>query len=74
MPGGGLANLEIFQRFTQSKDLVNICLMAEGTFHQYHQGVATSNIKYFNMANMEYSKIMNVEFAPKEYNKLYFKL
>lgn len=40
--GGGLANLDLFQRALIRHDLVYVVLVGEGTFHQVHGGVSTS--------------------------------
>jgi hypothetical protein len=40
--GGGLTNLDIFQRALTRQDLNYVVLLGEGTFHQVHGGVATS--------------------------------
>ena len=72
LPGGGLANLELFQRFTQNKNLVNICLADEGTFHQYHNGIATSRKIKFKQFNEEYYKIFGQYFNPKDYVRFFY--
>ena len=41
-PGGGLANLDLFQRALMWRDLNYVVLLGEGTFHQVHGGVSTS--------------------------------
>lgn len=41
-PGGGLCNLEIFRRYVNHLGVTAVCLLSEGTFHQFHGGVATS--------------------------------
>jgi hypothetical protein len=40
--GGGLANLDLFQRALISQSLHYVVLIGEGTFHQVHGGVATN--------------------------------
>jgi hypothetical protein len=40
--GGGLTNLDFFQRAVSSKDLEYVMLLGEGTFHQVHGGVASN--------------------------------
>jgi len=40
--GGGLANLDIFQRALSSADMQYVMLLGEGTFHQVHGGVASN--------------------------------
>ena len=41
-PGGGLANLDIFRRVTTQPESTPVVLLGEGTFHQFHGGVATN--------------------------------
>lgn len=41
-PGGGLVNLDIFNRAMERKDITPVMLLGEATFHQYHGGVATN--------------------------------
>ena len=40
--GGGLVNLDLFNRAQLSPDLLPVMLLGEGSFHQYHGGVATN--------------------------------
>jgi len=40
--GGGLVNLEFFQRAIARDDLEYVLLLGEGTFHQFHGGVASN--------------------------------
>lgn len=42
LPGGGLANLDMWRRACLSPDSRVILLLGEGTFHQVHGGVATN--------------------------------
>lgn len=41
-PGGGLVNLDFFQRACQAPGMTPVVLLGEGTFHQVHGGVATN--------------------------------
>lgn len=41
-PGGGIVNLDFFDKATHSKQLTPILLLGEATFHQVHGGVATN--------------------------------
>ena len=41
-PGGGMVNLDFFQRALLNKELDYAVMVGEATFHQYHDGVATS--------------------------------
>ncbi|HZP65089.1 MAG TPA: hypothetical protein VFB32_02160 [Rudaea sp.] len=40
--GGGLVNLDFFQRAAGRRDLEYVLLLGEGTFHQFHGGVASN--------------------------------
>ena len=42
-PGGGLANLDLFQRACQSRGAQLVTLLGEGTFHQIHGGAAANS-------------------------------
>jgi hypothetical protein len=41
-PGGGLVNLDFFDRACRHPGVTPVCLLGEGTFHQVHGGVATN--------------------------------
>jgi hypothetical protein len=41
-PGGGLCNLELFNRVNEASWLQPIMLLGEASFHQFHGGVATN--------------------------------
>jgi hypothetical protein len=41
-PGGGLCNLDFYNRAMQHPALVPVRLLGEGSFHQFHGGVATN--------------------------------
>lgn len=41
-PGGGLCNLDFYNRAMQHPDLAPVRLLGEGSFHQFHGGVATN--------------------------------
>ena len=42
LPGGGLLNQDIFARLCRARDSRFIVLAGEGSFHQFHGGVSTS--------------------------------
>lgn len=42
-PGGGLANLDIWERLCGDPDCAIILLLGEATFHQVHGGIATNS-------------------------------
>jgi len=41
-PGGGLLNLDFFNRAMERPDIKPVMLLGEATFHQFHGGVATN--------------------------------
>ena len=41
-PGGGLANMDFFNRANEDPRLSPVMLLGEATFHQFHGGVATN--------------------------------
>lgn len=41
-PGGGLVNLDFFERAVADPQMLYFCLLGEGTFHQVHGGVVTN--------------------------------
>jgi cephalosporin hydroxylase/GT2 family glycosyltransferase len=42
MPGGGYANLDLFERLAQSPGVTPASILGEGTFHQFHGGTTTN--------------------------------
>ena len=42
MPGGGYANLDIFERLSTSPGVHVVTMVGEGSFHQLHQGTTTN--------------------------------
>jgi hypothetical protein len=41
-PGGGLVNLDFFNRFMEAEGVQAVRLLGEASFHQFHGGVATN--------------------------------
>ncbi len=56
-PGGGLCNLEMFNRYVMRPGARNVCLLSEGTFHQVHGGVTTSGIQTRDELQAEHRRI-----------------
>jgi hypothetical protein len=59
-PGGGLTNLDFFSRALSHKQLDYVVLLGEGTFHQFHGGVAsnaTTESHPWPMFDEEYRRI-----------------
>jgi len=42
MPGGGYANLDLFERLAQTPGVTPASVLGEGTFHQFHGGTTTN--------------------------------
>lgn len=72
LPGGGLANLEIFSRYVCRDGARNVCLLSEGSFHQTHGGVATSGKIKFDAFNVEHRQILGRDYRPPVYDALYY--
>lgn len=66
-PGGGLVNLDFFERAVSDASLEYVMLLGEATFHQFHGGVA-SNAPITNhpypALHEEYRRIRGRDFAP----------
>ena len=56
-PGGGLCNLEIFSRYVNRGRGLNVLLYGEATFHQVHNGAATSHDGYFGTSLPEHTEV-----------------
>ena len=56
-PGGGLCNLELYERYVFRHDALNVLLHGESTFHQVHNGAATSHDGYFAAGKREYEAV-----------------
>jgi tetratricopeptide (TPR) repeat protein len=68
--GGGLTNLEIFERYVSKPEVVPVVLLGEGTFHQYHGGIATNAPRFDHpLAKFkeEYFSIFHYEFTGFHY-------
>jgi cephalosporin hydroxylase/GT2 family glycosyltransferase len=42
MPGGGYANLDLFERLAQAPGVTPASILGEGSFHQFHGGTTTN--------------------------------
>jgi hypothetical protein len=72
MPGGGLANLDIWQRACALPDAQVILLLGEGTFHQIHGGAATNAPRnMYPELHEEYVKIRGTAFQPPTVQPLF---
>ena len=65
--GGGLTNLDLFERALRSRDLNYVVLLGEGTFHQVHGGVASNasiSQHPWKEFHQEYMQIRGRQYAP----------
>lgn len=69
-PGGGLVNLDFFSLACQAPHLDPVVLLGEGTFHQFHGGVATNvpmEAHPFYQFSQEYLGIRAKPYAPPSF-------
>jgi cephalosporin hydroxylase len=70
-PGGGLANIDIWERLCTDPLTRIILLMGEATFHQVHGGVATNAVQSpWNLFHDEYVAIRGKPYAPPQVEPL----
>lgn len=74
--GGGLSNMELFQRFVLNEKTTPIVLLGEATFHQVHGGAITNQIvdreKKMKIAFDEYERIIGNKYIHKAYDFMCF--
>ena len=68
--GGGLCNLEFFERAVTRERGLNVLLYGETTFHQFHGGAATASTTYFNDSLAEYKKATGHAYRRPRYDFL----
>ncbi len=61
-PGGGLVNLDFYQRAQSLNDVNLVTLLGEATFHQFHGGVTTQPQDNWTFMAEEYQLIREKEF------------
>jgi hypothetical protein len=73
--GGGLANLDFFNRVNQRQDLLPVLLLGEATFHQFHGGTTTNvplSQNPWNEIAAEYQSIKGRPYQPHRKDPVYF--
>lgn len=73
--GGGLVSLDFFRSVMLLDDIDYVVLLGEGTFHQFHGGVATSappDEHPWQEFHQEYIRIREQEFEPIPRSPVYF--
>jgi hypothetical protein len=71
LPGGGLANHDLYRRACHLPGTELIELLGEGTFHQYHGGAATSRRFAFEEMQSDYEAIRGERYRPPSRSPLY---
>lgn len=66
LPGGGLANHDLYRRACSLHDVELIVLLGEGTFHQYHGGAATSRRFSWDEMQSEYAALRGEAHRPPQ--------
>lgn len=73
-PGGGFVNLDFYKRACENTDNL-VILLGEGTFHQFHGGVATNvplNQHPGQIFNNEYRLLRGIDFSTPLQKPTYF--
>ena len=63
-PGGGLVNLDFYQRALALPDVQLVTLLGEASFHQVHGGVSTGVENRWQQMCDEYQRIRGIPFDP----------
>ena len=72
MPGGGLANLDIWRRACTAAESQVIMLLGEGTFHQIHGGAATNASRpMYPVFHEEYVQIRGAPFESPQVSPIF---
>ena len=71
LPGGGLVNHDLYHRACALEGARLIVLLGEGTFHQFHGGVATSRRLGWDEMHAEYVAIRGETYRPPTNRPLY---
>lgn len=71
LPGGGLANHDLYRRACSLDGAELVVLLGEGTFHQFHGGAATSRRTTWDLMHDDYQAIRGVAYQPPSNNALF---
>ena len=74
LPGGGVVNLDLYERSCALAGTTLVTLLGEGTFHQVHGGVATNRAQdsdYEQRAFAEYAQLRGRTFERPERQPIY---
>jgi glycosyltransferase involved in cell wall biosynthesis len=68
-PGGGLVNHDVLKRTLETNEVESVILLGEGTFHQFHGGVATNVAMKDHLGELyfeEFKKIRGEDYEPSQ--------
>lgn len=71
LPGGGLANHDLYRRACSLEAVDLVVLLGEGTFHQYHGGAATSRRFAWDEMQADYASIRGEHHRPPQNTPVY---
>ena len=71
LPGGGLVNHDLYRRACGLPGVQLIALLGEGTFHQFHGGVATSRRLTWDEMHADYVALRGEHYRPPANEPLY---
>lgn len=71
-PGGGYSNLELFERYTLDEETINVSLIGEGSFHQFHNGISTSKKNLQLIMKQEYELIKGRKYSVPKYTQFFY--
>jgi len=71
LPGGGLANHDLYRRACALDGAELIVMLGEGTFHQYHGGAATSRRFSWDEMHTDYQAVRGYAHEPPQNEPLY---
>jgi hypothetical protein len=72
LPGGGLANHDLYRRACEAPGVQLVVLPGEGTFHQIHGGAATSRRYSWDDMHAEYTAIRGEPYKPPRNRPIFF--
>jgi hypothetical protein len=71
LPGGGLANHDLFRRACGLPGVQLIVLLGEGTFHQFHGGATTARRFTWDDLHAQYRELRGCKYEPPANAPLY---
>lgn len=71
LPGGGLANHDLYRRACDLTNIELVVLLGEGTFHQFHGGAATARRFRWDEMQAEYEAIRGTPHRPPTNEPVY---